>query len=66
MDASDHGIGSVLEQKDDQGNWHPCAFFSRKLQGSVEYEADGNVLGYLGQRAWSVRKKELTPWYPVF
>ena len=31
MDALDHGIGAVLEQKDHQGNWHPCAFFSREL-----------------------------------
>ena len=29
-DASDHGIGAVLEQKNDQGNWRPCAFFSRR------------------------------------
>ena len=57
-DASDHGICAVLEQMDDQGNWRPCAFFSRKLQGSVKYDADGNVLGYMGQRAWSMREKE--------
>ena len=48
-DVSDHGSGAVLEKKDDQGNWCPCAFFSRRLQGSV--------LGNLGQRAWSVREK---------
>ena len=57
-DASDHGIGAVLEQNDDLGNWCPCAFFCRKLQSSVKYDADGNVLGYMGQRAWSVREKE--------
>ena len=57
-DASDHGIGAVLEQKDDQGNWRPCAFLSRKLRGSVKFNAAGNVLGYMGQRAWSVREKE--------
>ena len=56
-DASDHGIGVVLGQKDDQGNWRPCAFFSRKIQGCVKYDADGNVLGYMGQRAWSVRER---------
>ena len=55
---SDHGIGVVLEQKDDQGKWHLCAFFRRKLQGNVKYDPDGNVLGYMGQRAWSVREKE--------
>ena len=51
-DASDNGIGAVLEQKDDQENWPPCAFPSRKLQGSIKWDADGNVLGYMGQRAW--------------
>ena len=34
--ASDHGIGAVLGEKDDQGNWRPCAFSSRKPQGSVK------------------------------
>ena len=57
-DASDHGIGAVLEQKNDQGIWRPCAFFSRKLQGSVKYDAEGDVLGYMDQRASSVREKE--------
>ena len=57
-DASDHGIGAVLKQEDEQGNSRSCAFFSRKLQGSVKSDADGNVLGYMGQRAWSVRVKE--------
>ena len=57
-DASDHGIGAVLEQKEDQGNWCPCAFFSRNLHGSVKYDADGKVLGCMGQRAWSVTQKE--------
>ena len=57
-DASDHRIGAVLEQKDDQGNWRACALFSRKFQGSVQYDAEGNVLGYMGQRAWSVGEKE--------
>ena len=57
-DASDHSIGAVVEQKDDQGNWGPCAFFSRKPQGTVKYDADRNALGNMGQRAWSVREKE--------
>ena len=58
-DASDLGIGTVLQQKEDQRDWRPCAFFTRKLQGSVTYDADENVLGYMGQRAWSVREKEI-------
>ena len=57
-DASDQGIGAVLQQRDDQGNWRPCAFFSQKFQGSVKYDADGNLLGYMGQRARSVREKD--------
>jgi len=30
-DASQHGIGAVLSQKDDDGNERPVAYFSRKL-----------------------------------
>ena len=56
--ASDHVICAVLKQKDDQGNWRSCPFFSPKLQRRVKYAADGNVLGYMGQRAWSVREKQ--------
>ena len=55
-----HGIGAVLEKKDDQGNWRPCASFTRKLRGSVKYDAGANVLAYMGQRAWSVRERRLT------
>ena len=58
MDASDHGIGAVLEQKDNQEKGRYFAFFSRKLLGSVKYKANGNVLGYMGQGAWSVRERE--------
>ena len=65
-DTSDHGIGAVLELKDDQGNWRSCAFFSRKLQGSIKYDADGNAWGYMGQRVWSVRERETYAWCPVF
>ena len=30
-DASDHGIGAVLSQRDQDGNDHPDAYYSRKL-----------------------------------
>ena len=32
-DASDHGIGAVLEQKDYKGNWRPCVFFQSRTPG---------------------------------
>ena len=30
-DASDHGVGAVLSQRDSEGKEHPVVFFSRKL-----------------------------------
>ena len=48
LDACDHGVGAVLEQQNLEGEWKPCAFFSRKLEGK-----DGK-----GQRAWSTRQQE--------
>jgi transposase InsO family protein len=30
-DASDYAIGAVLEQQDENGKWHPCAFISKQL-----------------------------------
>ena len=57
-DTSNHGIGAVLELRDDQGNWRSCAFLSQKIQGSSKYDADGNILGYMGHRAWSMRERE--------
>ena len=48
VDACDHGVGAVLEQKNPGGEWKPCAFFSRKLEGKDRK----------GQRAWSTREQE--------
>ena len=31
VDASDLGVGSVLLQEDEEGNEHPIAYFSKKL-----------------------------------
>ena len=30
-DASGYAIGGILSQQDDEGHWHPVAFFSRKM-----------------------------------
>ena len=48
VDACTYGIGAVLEQKTPNGNWVPCAFFSRKLEGKPGQ----------GQPGWSVREQE--------
>ena len=48
VDAWDHGVGAVLEQQEPQGEWNPCAFFSRKLEGK-----DGK-----GKRAWSTGEQD--------
>ena len=48
VDACDHGVGAVLEQQNPEGEWKPCAFFSRELEGK-----DGQ-----GQRAWRTREQE--------
>ena len=44
VDASDFGVRAVLEQQNEQGQWVPCAFFSRKLEK--------------GQGLWGVQEKE--------
>ena len=33
-DASNYAVGGVLEQKQEDDNWHAVAFYSRKLQGT--------------------------------
>ena len=33
-DASNYAVGGVLEQKQEDDNWHPVAFYSPKLQGT--------------------------------
>ena len=48
VDACDHGIGAVVEQQNPEGQWKPCAFFSRKLEVK-----DGK-----GERAWSTREQK--------
>ena len=55
-DASDFAVGGVLEQEQDDGNWHPVAFFSRKLQGSKT--AGKHRDKGIGQVGWTVREKE--------
>ena len=57
-DASDFGIGGVLEQRLPDGSWAPCAFYSKKLEGQIWYYPEGEALGITGQRAWSMREKE--------
>ena len=32
-DASHYAFGGALEQQQEDGEWHPVTFFSRKLQG---------------------------------
>ena len=44
-DASDHAIGVVLQQKDNKGKLHPCAYLSRTLDKT--------------QQNWDVYDKEL-------
>ena len=55
-DASHFAVGGVLEQEQDDGNWHPVAFFSRKLQGSKT--AGKHKDKGIGQVGWTVREKE--------
>ena len=55
-DTCDYAVGGALEQRQDDGNWHPVAFCSRKLQGE---KANGlTKIRDTGQYAWTPRKKE--------
>ena len=53
-DASDHANGGILEQEQQDGQWHPVSFFSRNLQGNRDN--DHKVKG-LGQIGWTEREK---------
>ena len=48
VDACNHGVCAVLEQQNPEGEWKPCTFFSRKLEGKECKR----------QRAWSTREQE--------
>ena len=48
VDACNHAVGAVLEQQNPEGEWKPCAFFSRKLEGKDDK----------GKRAWSTHEQE--------
>ena len=54
-DASDYAIGRILEQEQQDGQWHPLSFFSRKLEGNRDN--DHKVKGR-GQIGWTVCEKE--------
>lgn len=45
-DASGGAIGGILTQQDPEGRWHPCAYYSRKMQPAERnYEThDGELL----------------------
>ena len=55
-DASNYAVGGVLEQQQEDGNWHPVAFYSRKLQGN-RAGYDG-CTKHTGQFAWTPREQE--------
>ena len=57
-DASDFGIGGVLEQQLPDGSWASCALHSKKLESQIWYGPEGEALGFIDQRAWSVREEE--------
>ena len=55
-DASNYAVGGVLEQQQEDGNWHPVAFYSGKLQGN-KAGVNGSTKN-TGQFAWTPREQE--------
>ena len=55
-DACTYAVGGELSQEGPDGQWHPVAFFSRKLQGAVS--GGKGEKGESGQMAWTIREKE--------
>ena len=55
-DASNYAVAGVLEQQQKDGNWHPVAFYSRKLQGN-KAGVNGSTKN-TGQFAWTPREQE--------
>ena len=55
-DASNYAVRGVLEQQQEDGNWHPVAFYSRKLQGN-KAGVNGSTKN-TGQFAWTPREQE--------
>ena len=47
-DASDFGLGGVLEQQLPDGSWAPCAFYLTKLEGQIRYGPEVDALGFTG------------------
>ena len=55
-DVCNYAVGGALEQRQDDGNWHPVAFYSRKLQGK---KANGLTKKLdTGKYAWTPREKQ--------
>ena len=55
-DVSNYAVGGVLEQQQENGNWHPVALYSRKLQGN-KAGVNGSTKD-TGQFAWTPREQE--------
>ena len=55
-DASNYAVRGVLEQQQEDGNCHPVAFYSRKLQGN-KAGFNGSTKN-TGQFAWTPREQE--------
>ena len=55
-DTSNYAVGGVLNQKQEDDNWHPVAFYSRKFQGT-RAGVDGCTKN-TWQFAWTPREQE--------